>query len=479
MLASLRHERAARVLFCVTAMLRPTFSWPTRTELREMLSIAAPVVVVQVGLQVMGFVDTLMVGRLSADALAGVALGNFYFFNIAIFGMGTLMALDPVVSQALGAGDLGGARRGIQRGVLLAFVISVVVGAAFTFSGPAFEILRQPHAVVPMARRYVEISTVGLPAFFIFVVLRQSLQAMLVVRPVLFAVVIANAVNVIANWVFIFGNLGAPPMGVAGSAWATVLARWVMLVALLVAGWPALRPHLTGSWRAATALGPLWATVRLGAPIGFQWFFEAGAFAKATLMFGWLGTVPLAGHEVALSLASLTFMVPVGFSVAAAALVGQAVGRNDMPSARRHAAGAWVLGVGFMACSGVLMLLFPVSIARWFTPDVAVIGAAAPLIAIAGVFQVFDGTQAVASGLARGTGDTKVPMLLHLFGFWALGVPLAAVLGFRTHLAGAGIWWGLTLGLVVAAVLQAWRVQRRLRRDIARVVVEHPTVGTR
>lgn len=455
-------------------MFTPTFSWPTRTELREMLAIAAPVVIVQVGLQVMGFVDTLMVGRLSADALAGVALGNFYFFNIAIFGMGTLMALDPVVAQAFGAGDLGGARRGIQRGVLLALVISVLVGAAFAFSGPAFELLRQPPAVVPIARRYVEISAVGLPAFFIFVVLRQSLQAMLVVRPVLVAVVAANLVNVFANWVLIFGNLGAPPIGVAGSAWATVFARWVMCATLLVTGWPALRPHLTGSWRAATAFGPLWATVRLGAPIGFQWFFEAGAFAMATLMFGWLGTVPLAGHEVALSLASLTFMVPVGFSVAAAALVGQAVGRSDMPSARRHAAGAWVLGVGFMAFSGLLMLSFPSAIAAWFTLDTAVIAAAAPLIAIAGVFQVFDGTQAVASGLARGTGDTKVPMFLHLFGFWALGIPLAAVLGFRTPLGGAGIWWGLTLGLIVAAVLQAWRVQRRLRRDIARTIVEHP-----
>jgi MATE family multidrug resistance protein len=349
------------------------------------------------------------------------------------------------------------------------------VGAAFAFSGPAFYLLRQPEAVVPLARRYVEISIVGLPAFFIFVVLRQSLQAMLVVRPVLLAVMVANVVNVVANWMLIFGNFGAPALGVAGSAWSTVVARWVMLVALMAAGWPALRPHLTGSWRAAMALGPLWRTIRLGAPIGFQWFFEAGAFALATLMFGWLGTVPLAGHEVALSLASLTFMVPVGFSVAAASLVGQAVGRNDMPSARRHAVGAWVLGVGFMAFSGILMLSFPGPIARWFTPDVAVIAAAAPLIAIAGVFQVFDGTQAVASGLARGTGDTKVPMLLHLFGFWGMGVSLAAVLGFRTRMAGPGIWWGLTLGLVVAALLQARRVQRRLRLDIARVLVEHPT----
>jgi MATE family multidrug resistance protein len=281
-------------------------------------------------------------------------------------------------------------------------------------------------------------------------------------------------VNVAANWVLIFGHLGARPLGVVGSAWSTVLARWVMLAALLVAGWPTLRPHLTGSWRLAFERRPLWNTVVLGAPIGFQWFFEAGAFALATLMFGWLGTVPLAGHEVALSLASLTFMVPVGFSVAAAALVGQSVGRGDMASARRHAVGAWVLGVGFMAMSGAVMLLFPTSIARWFTQDPAVVAVAASLIAIAGVFQVFDGTQAVASGLARGTGDTKVPMVLHLLGFWAIGVPLAAVLGFRTPLGGEGIWWGLTAGLVVAALLQAWRVQRRMRHEIARVVVEHP-----
>jgi MATE family multidrug resistance protein len=250
-----------------------------------------------------------------------------------------------------------------------------------------------------------------------------------------------------------------------------------MAAVLLAAGRRTLRQYLSGSWRSAIALGPMWRTVRLGAPIGFQWFFEAGAFAMATLMFGWLGTVPLAGHEVALSLASLTFMVPVGFSVAAAALVGQAIGRGDMPSARRHAAGAWVLGVGFMAASGLVMLLFPVAIARWFTQDPAVVAVAASLIVIAGVFQVFDGTQAVASGLARGSGDTKVPMMLHLVGFWAIGVPLAGLLGFRTSLAGDGIWWGLTSGLIVAALLQAWRVQRRLRLDISRVVVEHGGAG--
>jgi len=449
-------------------------AWPTRSELREMLALAAPVVVVQVGLQLMGFIDTLMVGRISADALGGVALGNFYFYNIAIFGMGMLMALDPVVAQAVGAGDHGAARRGIQRGVLLALGVSALVGVAFAGSGAAFQLLRQPPEVVPLARDFVQLSIVGLPPFFVFIVLRQSLQAMLSVRPVLLAMLAGNLVNVAANWVLIFGHLGAPAMGIAGSAWSTAIARWVMLATLLRMGWPELRPHLTGSWRAAAAFEPLWRTVRLGAPIGFQWFFEAGAFAMATLMFGWLGTVPLAGHEVALSLASLTFMVPVGFSSAAAALVGQAIGRRDMPSARRYAAGAWVLGVGFMACSGIVMLLAPAPIARWFTNDPAVVAVAASLIMIAGVFQVFDGTQAVAGGLARGTGDTKVPMLMHLCGFWGVGVPLAAVLGFRTRLGGVGIWWGLTTGLIVAAVLQAWRVQRRLRLDIDRVVVERP-----
>lgn len=439
-----------------------------------MLSIAAPIVVVQVGLQLMGFIDTLMVGRLSADALGGVALGNFYFYNIAIFGMGTLMALDPVVAQAIGADDAGGVRRGIQRGVILALALSLLVGLAFAVSGGAFQLLRQPPEVVPLARQFVQISIAGLPPFFVFVVLRQSLQAMLRVRPVLLAMAVGNAVNLAGNWVLIYGRFGTPAMGLAGSAWSTALARWAMLGTLLVAGWPALRPHLKGSWRAAAEAAPLWRTVRLGAPIGLQWFFEAGAFAMATLMFGWLGTVPLAGHEVALSLASLTFMVPVGFSSAAAALVGQAIGRRDMASARRYAVGAWVLGVGFMVLSALGMLLAPSAIARWFTQDPAVIAAASSLIVIAGVFQVFDGTQAVASGLARGTGDTKVPMLMHLFGFWGIGVPLSALLGFRTSLGGAGIWWGLTMGLVVAAVLQAWRVQRRLRLDIERIVVEHP-----
>lgn len=436
-----------------------------------MLGLAAPVVVVQVGLQLMGFVDTLMVGRVSADALGGVALGNFYFYNIAIVGMGTLMAIDPVVSQAIGAGDRDGTRLGIQRGVLLSLVISLAVGVAFAASGAAFGLLKQPDSVVPLATDFVRYSVAGLPPFFAFIVLRQSLQAMLSVRPVLWAMVIGNLVNVAANWVLIFGNLGAPALGIAGSAWSTVIARWAMFATVLIAGWPLLRPHLRGSWRGALALGPLGRTLRLGLPIGLQWFFEAGAFAMATLMFGWLGTIPLAGHEVALSLASLTFMVPVGFSSAAAALVGQAVGRQDMPSARRYAAGAWVLGVGFMTCSAVAMIAMPETIARWFTSDPAVVSAGATLIVIAGLFQVFDGTQAVSSGLARGTGDTHVPMLLHLFGFWAIGVPLSAYLGFRTSLAGPGIWWGLTSGLIVAAVAQAWRAQRRLRSDIARVVI--------
>lgn len=449
-------------------------SFPTRAELREMFGIAAPVVVVQVGLQLMGFIDTLMVGRVSADALGGVALGNFYFYNLAIVGMGTLMALDPVVSQAIGAGDDGAVTRGIQRGVVIALALSVLIGATFFASGFAFRLLRQPDSVVPLAHDFVSISAYGLPPFFVFIVLRQSLQAMLHTRPMLWAMAVGNIVNVLVNWVLIFGKLGVQPMGVAGSAWSTVIARWAMLASLLVAGWPYLRTHLTTSWGKAMEWRPIWMTMRLGAPIGMQWFFEAGAFALATLMFGWLGTVPLAGHEVALSLASLTFMVPVGFSSAAAALVGQAVGRRDMPSARRYAVGAWVFGVGFMACSGLVMLAMPATIARWFTPDPAVIAAGATLISIAGVFQVFDGTQAVASGLARGTGDTTVPMLLHLFGFWAIGVPLSALLGFTLHWGGPGIWWGLTSGLIVAALLQTNRVRRRLRQDIDRVVVEHP-----
>jgi MATE family multidrug resistance protein len=210
----------------------------------------------------------------------------------------------------------------------------------------------------------------------------------------------------------------------------------------------------------------------LGGPIGAQMSLEYGVFAVAGIMMGWIGTAALAGHQVALNLASLTFMVPLGVSAAAAVLVGNAIGRGDMPEARRAALAATVCGVTFMALSALLMLMAPRFLAGLYTNDVAVAAVAITLLPIAGVFQVFDGLQVVAIGILRGAGDTRASMLINILGFWLMGLPVSWWLGVHRGLGPAGLWWGLTIGLVAVSFLLAWRVRIKLASDIRRVVID-------
>jgi MATE family multidrug resistance protein len=211
---------------------------------------------------------------------------------------------------------------------------------------------------------------------------------------------------------------------------------------------------------------------RLGFPVGLQFLAEAGAFGFVTVMSGWLGTATLAGHEIALTLASMTFMVPMGVSAAAAVMVGHAVGRGDMAASRRDAVAALACGVGFMAVMAVVFALIPGLLAGAFTRDAEAFAIAATLIPIAAVFQVFDGTQVISASVLRGAGDTRVPMLLHTLSFWAVGIPLGAVLAFAAGWGAAGLWWGLTAGLAAAAVLQLARVRAKLGGDVTRVVID-------
>jgi multidrug resistance protein, MATE family len=338
-----------------------------RADLRDMARLAAPIVCINIGLQSMGVVDTLMVGRLGGEAIAAVALGNFYFFNVCVFGLGLLCALDPVIAQAVGAGDKEGVARGLQRGIVMAVLVSVAAMATMMPVESVLRALDQPEAVIGETAAYVRRRALGVLPYFLFNVFRQTLQAIGPVGPVLFAVVAANVVNAFANWVFIHGNLGAPALGVPGSGYATALAMWTMAPLLLYFAWPLLRDSLR-PWRAETLrLAPIGRMLRLGAPIGTQWFFESFAFGLTALFMGWLGTVSLAGHEIALNMAALTFMVPLGISGAAAAVVGRAIGRGDMIAARRDAATAIICGVGFMCISAIVFISAPFWLATRYT----------------------------------------------------------------------------------------------------------------
>lgn len=447
---------------------------PTTGELREMTRLAAPIVFVNVGMQAMGVVDTMMLGRVSAAQLAAGALGHLYFFVTAIVGIGVLMALDPVIAQGIGARDEVAIARGVQRGLLLTLLVAVVVSITFVPAGAVLSVLRQPAEVIPLATGYVLWSIPGLLPFFAFNMSRQVLQAMRRITPVIVAVVVANLANVFLNWVLIFGNLGFAPGGAVGSAQGTFLSRWLMAFVLIALVWPLLRPTLVPWHRESWRLAPLRRLLALGFPVGLALFAEAMAFGLVTVMTGWMGTTTLAGHEIALNIAAMTFMVPMGVAAAAAVMVGHAIGAGDMAASRRDAVAALAVGVGFMAVMAVLFALIPRQLAHAFTIDGPTRVLAATLIPIAAVFQIFDGTQVISAAVLRGAGDTRVPMVLHILSFWAVGIPLGATIAFRFDGGAPGLWWGLTAGLAAAALLQLWRVRIKLGGDVERVAIDHP-----
>lgn len=437
-----------------------------------MLRLAVPVVTIQVGMMTMGVVDTVMVGHISAEALAAVALGNLYFFALAVFGMGTLMVLDPVVAQAVGARDEPAAARAVQRGVLIAALLSLPTAVLLVVAAPVFALARQPSEIIPLAADYAVTSVPGVLPFLLFIVFRQSLQAVGRTAPIVWAILAANLVNVALNWVLIFGHLGAPALGVVGSAWATSISRGLLAVGLWLGARDQLTPMLFPLRPEIWRLAPLTRMLRLGVPIGAQHVLEFGAFALVALMMGWMGTREMAGHQIAINLAALTFMVPLGVGDAASVLVGRAVGRGDVPATRGAARAALACGVAFMIATGLTFLSWPEQLANLYTPNPEVIGVAASLIPIAGVFQVFDGLQVVLSGVLRGLGDTRAPMLANLVGYWILGLPVSVYLGFKMNRGPAGLWWGLVLGLAVVAVTLLIRARGRLARQQPRVVID-------
>lgn len=448
------------------------FRLPAPADFRALLTLALPVIVVQVGLMAMGVVDTVMVGHLSPEALAAVAVGNLYYFGCSIFGMSTLMALDPVIAHAAGAGDAESVSRGIQRGMALAVALLVPTSLILWPAAEVLTLLQQPAEITPLAGAYVRMTILGNLGMFFFTVFRQSLQALHRVRPILITIVVANLANVALNWMLIFGNLGAPRLGVVGAALATTICRTLMAALLLGLAWPLLGPHLFPFRRASLALAPLVRLFRIGAPIGIQHQLEYGVFAIVGLLMGSLGTIQVAGHQVALNLASITFMVPLGLSAAAAVVVGHAVGRGDPAAAASASRAALVVAVGFMGATAVTFLLFPGPLARLYTNSPGVVAVAVTLIPLAGVFQVFDGIQVTSIGLLRGLGDTRTPMLTGILGFWLIGLPVSLWLGLSRGYGPVGLWWGLVLGLVVVAIFLLLRLRHRLRQPLARLQLD-------
>jgi multidrug resistance protein, MATE family len=292
------------------------------------------------------------------------------------------------------------------------------------------------------------------------------------VRPIVITIVLANLVNFALNWVLVFGHLGFPALGPVGTGWASTISRWAMLGVLVVLTLPRLGPYLRPAGREVLRPRPLGRMLRLGVPVGAQLELEVGAFAAVAIVMGWLGTAEMAAHQVAINLAALTFMVPVGIAQAASVRVGQSVGRGEPDSARGSSKAALFAGAAFMSLTGAAFLTLPGPLTALYTSEPEVVLIAVALIPIAGVFQVFDGLQVVAAGVLRGIGDTTAPFVANLVAFWGVGMPLGLYLCFRTPAGPRGLWWGLVAGLAAVAIFLVARVRIRMRRDLVRIIIE-------
>ena len=458
-----------------------------------MLSLAAPVVVAELGWITMGMVDTLMVGRLSPEAIGAVGIGSSLFFAAGVFAMGLMLGLDTLVAQAYGAQRVDECHVWLLHGVTLAVLLTVPMMAllwALIALLPRWGL--HPDVLV-LATPYLHVVTWSILPLLLYAAFRRYLQGMGIVRPVMIALVLANVINAIANWILIFGKLGAPALGVVGAAWATVASRVVMAGVLLgvivyreCGASPGLPRRSGGAAEAAlarrsgeAAKAALFDTplrieivrmrrmLALGLPASMQITLEVGVFAAATALAGLFHPAALAAHQIALHFAGLTFMVPFGVASAGAVRVGHAVGRQDRAGVGRSGWTAIAIGTGFMAAAAIVFLVLPRALIGAFTSDEGVIAAGVSLLAVAAVFQLFDGLQGVTTGVLRGLGDTRMPMLWNLAGHWFIGLPLGYTLAFALGLGVVGLWWGLSTGLIICgvALIVVWMRHLRAMRE--------------
>jgi MATE family multidrug resistance protein len=442
-----------------------------RREMPTLLRLAVPIVLGEVGWMSMNFVDLAMIGRVGPTALAAVSVGTAIFLVFAIVCEGTMLGSDALISQHFGAGRTAECLRTLWAGTQLA----VPLGFAAALLVAASTQLLEPVGIAPEITReatpFLYAMACGLPAQMGFVAMRLFLQGTHRVRIIAFAMISANLVNVVANYALIFGHWGMPALGATGSGIATTLARFYMMAVLL---FYIARCNRRNEWRLASYAREFYRNriseiLRRGVPAAAQIGLEMGAFSGATLLAGRLGAVAVSGHQIALLMASLTFMVPLGMAQATSVRVGNAIGKGDAEAARLSGWSGIALSACFMSCAAVVLWTLPGPIVRIFTSDPQVTAVGVSLLAIAAVFQFFDGVQVTAIGAVRGSGNTRIAMVTDFVGWWLVGLPLGAWLCFGRGWGVRGLWIGLSAGLISISIAMAFAWSRRvawMRREL-------------
>lgn len=440
-----------------------------RAEATALLRIGGPLMATQVVQMAMGFFDTLMMGRVGPTELAAVAIGAGLWHTLFLFALGILMALSPAVAQLHGAGQRTAIAPLVRQALWLAALLGAVCFVALRQLETLLTALGIEPAIVPIVGDYLRALSWGMLPIFACMALRLFSEGIGRTRPILLISLLGLLINIAANYALIFGHWGFPALGALGCGIATAIGMWTMLAGMLAILLRDGRYRSYGLFRRWTR--PRWRELRplvaLGLPIGIGLFLETAIFATVALLLGTLGAVAAAAHQIALNVAAMTFMIPLGLSMATTVRVGHALGGGDLGAARLSGfTGIGLCGV-FMAVMAVLILAGHYAIARFYTDDPVVATVAAGLLQLAALFQISDGLQVGALGALRGLQDTRAPMLIVLVAYWLIAFPLAWLLGIHWALGPTGPWIGLIAGLTTAAILlnaRFWRLSARPAR---------------
>jgi MATE family multidrug resistance protein len=421
---------------------------------KKVAKLSYPIIIGQIGIVLMGVADTMMIGQIDATNLAAAGLANAVYFLITILGVGTLTAVAPLVAKAKGAGHSNDTALLFRQGIKASLVLSAFIGLVVYVLTINLHWFKQEAIVTNLAQSYLHILNAGTVFMLLFMGAKQFSDGLSITKPSAVITVVGLAFNIWWNWVLIYGNWGFPALGLDGTGYATTIARVLMAISMIA--YVCYKPiykkwlHVKETTEAARFFRQIF---KVGLPSGMQYFFEVGAFASAAIMIGWFGKEQFAAHQIAINLASVTYMVATGISAGGSIAVGDAWGRKHKEDLMRSGRSALIMSVLFMGVTALLFAVFNHFFVSLYIKDAYVGGMAANLLLIAALFQLSDGIQCVSLGVLRGIGDTRMPTIITIVAYWVIGIPVGWILAKYFDLSLYGIWFGLSLGLTFSAIM--------------------------